>query len=155
MDNKRLLSKEELGKIVKFAITGIINTVVDMGIFGLLRVGVSASLELSQTLGYTAGVVCSYSINRRWTFSTDERFFSKAMIRFLAVSLCCMGLSVVMIRFLAYQGLHDFVSKLATTAVIMGISFLANRLWVFRDNKGENDGEGTDEDNRAEQKSEA
>ena len=123
--------KAELLKFVKFALTGALNTAVDFAVFTLLTL-VNADTLVAQAVGYSAGILNSYAINRRWTFDTDERFFSRQMIKFVAVNLSLMLLSVGIMYILCYNiMLNRYIAKLLCTGVTVVLGFLINRLWVF------------------------
>src|SRR3954470_3643142 len=58
-----------LGRITRFAIVGCANTAVDFSIFfGLISL-VECNAVLANSVSYSLGVVCSYNLNRIWTFS--------------------------------------------------------------------------------------
>ena len=77
---------EELKRIVKFGITGVGNTLVDMAV-GALLLFLGVNVYASKCVGYSAGMLNSYLINRKWTFQTKDRFFSLQMVRFIATNL--------------------------------------------------------------------
>ena len=107
--------REELKRALKFAVTGVGNTVVDFVVFTVLAVWLGANVPFSQFCGYSAGMLNSYLINRSWTFQTKDR------------------LSMVLIQAgIAYLGMSKLVAKLFTTAFTIVVNFLISRLWVFR-----------------------
>lgn len=106
--------REELKRALKFAVTGVGNTVVDFVVFTVLAVWLGAN------------VPC-------WTFQTKDRFFSLQMARFVAANVAVMLLSMVLIQAgIAYLGMSKLVAKLFTTAFTIVVNFLISRLWVFR-----------------------
>ena len=120
-------------RFVRFCITGGLNTAVDFLVFFLLRYLTGIGPYLGQVISYSAGILNSYCINRRWTFETKNRFFSREMVRFLAVNLVVLGVSVASMWLLTGQfGWNTWVAKIATTALTMVLGFVLNRLVVFR-----------------------
>ena len=134
MEQFRSWAKKLLGfRFVRFCVTGGLNTLVDFVVFFLLTSSLNWSVIPSQVLSYSAGILNSYCINRRWTFQTRNRFFSREMILFIGVNLVVLGVSVLSMWALTSRiGLGVLLSKLCTTALTMVLGFILNRLIVFR-----------------------
>ena len=124
--------KEELKKLVKFGLTGVGNTLVDMAVSSLLLLALGANVYLSKAIGYCAGMLNSYLINRSWTFHSAQRFFSGQLLRFVFSNLVTLGLSMLLIGVFARVGLADLFAMLLSTCVTLAVNFLFSRLWVFR-----------------------
>ncbi len=123
-------------RVFKFGLTGLLNTGVDFAVFTLLAQWLSVNIYAAQAVAYAAGTLNSYIINRSWTFRSEERFFSATMLKFLALNLCMLGLSVILLRFFTVSiGLSKFPAKVAATLVTLAISFVVNNFWVFKKNK--------------------
>lgn len=128
MENK----PTELLKAAKFAIVGVANTLIDYGIFALLAQVFSIDVYLAQVISYSCGILNSYIWNRSWTFQSENRFFGPTLVRFLALNLCMLGISTLVLALFLGFGFSKLTAKACTVAVTMVIGFLANRLWVFR-----------------------
>lgn len=134
MEQFRSWAKKLLGfRFVRFCVTGGLNTLVDFVVFFLLTSSLKWPVIPSQVLSYSAGILNSYCINRRWTFQTRNRFFSREMLLFIGVNLAVLGVSVLSVWALTSRiGLGVLLSKLCTTALTMVLGFILNRLVVFR-----------------------
>ena len=134
MEQFRSWAKKLLGfRFVRFCVTGGLNTLVDFVVFFLLTSSLNWPVSPSQVLSYSAGILNSYCINRRWTFQTRNRFFSREMLLFIGVNLAVLGVSVLSVWALTSRiGLGVLLSKLCTTALTMVLGFILNRLVVFR-----------------------
>lgn len=134
MEQFRSWAKKLLGfRFVRFCVTGGLNTLVDFVVFFLLTSSLNWPVIPSQVLSYSAGILNSYCINRRWTFQTRNRFFSREMLLFIGVNLAVLGVSVLSVWALTSRiGLGVLLSKLCTTALTMVLGFILNRLVVFR-----------------------
>jgi putative flippase GtrA len=122
----------ELIKAAKFAVVGIANTLIDYGVFALLAQLLSVNVFLSQVISYSCGILNSYIFNRSWTFQSQSRFFSPALVRFLVLNLCMLALSTGLLALFLQFGLSKLVAKGCTVVVTMAVGFVVNRLWVFR-----------------------
>ena len=134
MEQLRSLIKKLLQfRFVRFCITGGLNTLVDFIVFFLLTGSLNWPVIPSQVISYSAGILNSYCINRRWTFQTRNRFFGREMLWFIGVNLCVLGVSVLSMWVLTTQmGFGTILSKLCITALTMVLGFILNRLLVFR-----------------------
>ena len=134
MEQFRSWAKKLLGfRFVRFCVTGGLNTLVDFVVFFLLTSSLNWPVIPSQVLSYSAGILNSYCINRRWTFQTRNRFFSREMLLFIGVNLAVLGVRVLSVWALTSRiGLGVLLSKLCTTALTMVLGFILNRLVVFR-----------------------
>lgn len=121
----------ELWRFIKFGITGVMNTAVDFFVFTVLS-WVGVGMYLAQVISYSAGMLNSYTINRKWTFQTKGRFISAQMIKFIAANLTLLCVSLVVLKVATGVGLHKLIAKLCATAVTMVLGFIVNRLWVFK-----------------------
>ena len=136
MDIKGLLEDprvKQLVKLVKFGITGVMNTAVDFLVYTLLVSFFSMGLYVSQIISYSCGMLNSYVVNRKWTFSTQNGFFSGELVRFIVLNLSMMllgmGISYVCTQ---KRMLHKLVAKLISTLLVLIINFLISNFWVFR-----------------------
>ena len=69
--------------VVRFAIVGAINTAVDFCLFMVLAAWAGLPVALSNTLSYSAGVACSFALNRTFTFG--DRSPARQALRQLAL----------------------------------------------------------------------
>ena len=136
MDIKGLLEDprvKQLVKLVKFGITGVMNTSVDFLVYTLLVSFFSMGLYVSQIISYSCGMLNSYVVNRKWTFSTQNGFFSGELVRFIVLNLSMMLLGMGIIYVCTQKlMLHKLVAKLISTLLVLIINFLISNFWVFR-----------------------
>ena len=124
--------KEELKKLVKFGLTGVCNTLVDAGVSSLLLVVLGVNVFFSKVLGYGAGILNSYLINRSWTFHSSQCFFSRQLIRFVISNFVTLAVSLLLIAALERWGVAELPAMLLSTCITVPVNFLFSRLWVFR-----------------------
>ncbi|MDO4749223.1 MAG: GtrA family protein [Eubacteriales bacterium] len=119
-------------RVVTFGLVGCINTLVDF----LIATGVHTLLlwspGVSQTVGYCCGIVCSFLLNRKYTFRDGERRLWGQLILFIAVNLFTLGLSVLSIELLTGTGLPWIPSKILVTGLVMVCNYFGYKLIVFR-----------------------
>lgn len=122
----------ELIKAGKFALVGVANTLLDMGVFWLLTVPLLWNPYYAQLCSYSVGMINSYILNRSWTFSSRQRFFSPALLRFLVVNAAMLALSTALLWLLRdWAGLPTMLAKCGSVAVTLVANFVISRFWVF------------------------
>lgn len=126
-------SVQGIRQLVRFNAVGVVNTLIDFGMFYLLT-NLAMPYLYAQTCSYGCGVANSYIMNKYWTFQTAGRNMTE-MVRFIAVNLISLAGSVLFIYLLhALLGLPLMPAKVGATLVIMAAGFLGNKLWVFKAN---------------------
>ena len=143
-------TKKTLRQMAKFAIVGVLNTLVDFAVFQTLNLTLGW-VYAAQVLGYTAGVINSYLWNSNWTFREQRTRSLREMALFLLVNLASLGVSLGMMWLLrevigitnewvalwmpsAIAGFikGDTVCKLIATVFAIAVNYLGNRLFVFK-----------------------
>lgn len=143
-------TKKTIRQMVKFAIVGVLNTLVDFAVFQSLNLTLGW-VYAAQVAGYTFGVINSYLWNSNWTFREHRTRSLREMAMFLLVNLASLGVSLGMIWLLreviglsnewvalwmpkALAGFikGDTVCKLIATVFAIAVNYLGNRLFVFR-----------------------
>jgi putative flippase GtrA len=82
--------------------------------------------------GYVLGGVASYVLNRRHTFGS-ERPHGEAGWRFVLVAAAGFCLTYLSMRILVDGlGAPYFPAQVATTGIVVFLTFAANRAWTFR-----------------------
>ncbi|MBX5449797.1 GtrA family protein [Thermogemmatispora sp.] len=142
-DGKRHQRNWNIGQLLRFAITGGLNTVIDIlvlnALIWLLNVKSTPLLLACNIIAYCAGAVNSFLLNKYWTFDTQEPISGGELWRFALITLSgsLWSSSILWLAGLALQ--HVLVNPAlwanAAKVVAIGgtalISYLGLRLWVF------------------------
>ena len=83
--------------MVRFAVVGVINTTIDIGLFWLLQGPLSVPYLIANGLSYSAGTANSFVLNKAWTFA-DTRRQGQVLLQFpifVAVNVVSLGLSSI------------------------------------------------------------
>lgn len=141
--------KKTFWQLVKFAIVGVLNTLVDFAVFQTLNL-LLGWVYVAQIFGYTCGIVNSYLWNSNWTFREQRTRSLREMMLFLVVNLISLGVSLGVIwlcrevfgvtnewaatwmpDLLSGFVKGDTIAKLIATCVAIVVNFVGNRLFVF------------------------
>lgn len=136
MNLRGLLDGKNRKQFLRFSLIGVLNTAVDYAIFSAVSL-FSQNIYLAQTCGYAAGVFNSYTLNRKWTFDTQKKFFSPELVRFIMVNLISYAASLGALWLLAdVWGLNKYFAKILLVGVTLVINYVLNRIWVFGGGEG-------------------
>ncbi len=136
-------------KFVKFAITGIFNTAVDLATLNLLVALFSAGRNselffLYKTISFTVAVINSYFFNKYWVFRSGRQDVSHEFSLFVSIStvglLCNVSVSSLVFHAVANwygipYALAVNIGALAGTGAVMVWNFNGYRFFVFKDKK--------------------
>lgn len=129
----------------KFALVGVLNTFVDLGILNLfiLLTGISAGTSYSMFKGvsFVVAALNSYVWNKWWTFESKREKMGKEFSQFMIVSVIGfflnVGTATLMVNVIGPQfglapALWANVGALAGTAVVFIWNFVGYKFWVFK-----------------------
>ncbi|MQR86248.1 GtrA family protein [Bacillus megaterium] len=120
---------------IKFALVGVINTLIDFVVYALLTT-IGVNYILAQWISYSAGILNSYVMNRKWTFERKEKSSKREVISFVIVNLITLSLTSFLLTVLYNKwGIPLLISKLLITIASVGINFIGTKLFVFTTKK--------------------
>ena len=137
--SKAGISREEILRLLKFAVIGVSNTLVDYLVFFLLNNILLTGYGVNQAIAYTCGMLNSFVLNRRWTFSDfrRNRKLPEQFLLFMAINGISLAVTVGAMAMLAYTlGMNVYIAKALVILIAQAINFLGYRLWVFRKPSG-------------------
>jgi len=159
---KSAISSSNLKQFSKFIVVGFSNFIVSFVVFYLfynywklsaifysllgqagrnlenivLQAG-AASLDatLANIVGYSAGIINSFTWNKLWTFEAKKKT-AKQFGRFLVLNLFCLLLSsAFLFVFTDYLGWAYLPVWFITMGIITLVNFFISKVWVFVDVK--------------------
>jgi putative flippase GtrA len=118
-------------QFILYAVCGGTGVTVDLACYSAL-VFSGVEYQLANAIGYAAGTVVSFFLNRHFTFKTYDR-----TVRRLALFLATAGIgyaisSAMLWTFVGLLNIHPIPSKLMTLVVVLAVQFLINRAVTFR-----------------------
>lgn len=119
-------------QLTAFAGVGVLAAVAHYGVLiGLVEAGGFAPVPAT-LLGYVAGGLLSYVLNRRLTYASD-RPHAEAGWRFAVVAAVGFVLTGGFMHvFTGCLGAPYIPAQLATTGIVLVWSFIAHKVWTFR-----------------------
>jgi len=133
-----------LFEVIKFGVTGVLNTLVDLGVLNALMylTGITSGLMFSVFKGgsFIIAVVNSYLWNRFWTFKGKDsgtgreaaKFFGVSVIGFLInVSSASLVVNVMPVLFGASPQVWANIGAIVATILSLAWNFVGYKFLVF------------------------
>ena len=120
-------------QFVKFGIVGASGFVVNLILFTILQKITHMPLIVDNSIGFMAGGVSNYYLNRSWTFRSTGHA-AKEGAQFLTVSFIALVVSDVVFYLLQHTALaphHHTIWLIATVSSIF-VNFFLNKYWTFK-----------------------
>jgi len=116
----------EYKRVAKFLTSGVSAALVEYAVF-LLLVGTIAKdqVVVAQTVSFLAGLIVSFSLNRRWVFS-PQRKASRTFVEYFALATINLVITNILLL-----GLHHFLPLAIAKIIIMGCVAFWN-YFIFR-----------------------
>lgn len=119
-------------QFIKFGIVGASGTIVNFVVAHGLEKTTSLSWNADFSIGFMAGGVSNYLLNRVWTFRSQRNPWIEGA-QFLAVSAVALVAGNLVIAAARQTGFHHFTTTwLAATVAGIFINFFLNKYWTFR-----------------------
>ena len=123
-----------LSQILKFTLVGMLNTLIDTGIYFVLTrwFGLGSMLVLAKGISFTIGMINSFIWNRNWTFNSDTIIWRAATL-FTFTQMVALGINAgIMALCLNFLHLSEIVSLGYATVVAFSWNFVITKVIVFR-----------------------
>jgi putative flippase GtrA len=128
----RLPGAHVLVQFVKFGIVGISNTLLTLAVYTLLLKVFGVWYLAASAIGFIAGTINSFLLNRRWTFRGHVGD-ALTPVRWTIVQCAGLGINEGLLYLLVDDARIDkLLAQVAATAVVTVTTFAGNRAWTFR-----------------------
>jgi putative flippase GtrA len=132
---QKYLNKENRTEFIRFALVGVVNTVVDFTVFVVLTKLVGVAYLIGQIVGYSAGVTNSFIMNRKWTFNkgTSKEKMPKEIIQFIVINLLSLGTTLLLMYILVdHYAISTIIAKIIVIIVGQVVNYTGYKFWVFK-----------------------
>lgn len=139
-----MLKKLLDGKLVKFLIVGVINTLIGAAIMFLLYNVANCNYWLSSAANYIVGGIVSFILNKHFTFKNKDSL-KRTAPRFVLNVAVCYGVAYGIAKPLVRHLMGGFPLKAQENAAMLAgmvlytaLNYLGQRFFAFREKKEEN-----------------
>lgn len=120
----------------RFLSVGIANALVGLSVIYLAKWYFRADNFTANAIGYSVGLLVSFTLNSRWTFAyLGPRL--PAMAKFLLVALVAYGMNLLTVMIaIHFMGLNDYLAQALGIPPYTVTSYLASKYLVFNTKPG-------------------
>lgn len=128
-------------QLMKFCLVGITCAFLDWGVYYLIKYifhwDTQNLKQLIKALSFIVSASANFTLNRRWTFRSQEKNITAQAIKFFLVATVGLGLNNLFFFLItAILKWPDLAGLMIATALVLLWNFTANKLWVFRAKTG-------------------
>ena len=121
-----------LVQFIKFGIVGVSNTLLTLVVYTVLLKGFGVWYLAASAIGFIAGAINGFLLNRRWTFR-DHVGDAFTPVRWGIVQTAGLALDELMLYVLVHDAkLDKLLAQVCATALVTVTTFFVNRAWTFR-----------------------
>ena len=119
-------------QLLKFGIVGGSGYLINLGVFAFLSGNLGVYHAVAAVGAFCVAVTSNFLWNRYWTFGPGEGLAHMQAARFLAVSVACLVINLVVLEaIVASSPISELAAQAIAVAVAMPFNFLGNKLWTF------------------------
>jgi putative flippase GtrA len=119
-------------QLLKFGIVGVSNTLIAFAVYTVLLKVFGVWYIAASGIGFAVGAVNGFLLNRRWTFR-EHVGDALTPVRWGIVQSCGLGFNLGLVYLFVHDlGMDKLVGQIPATAIVVLLTFFANRAWTFR-----------------------
>jgi putative flippase GtrA len=131
-----------LPEFLKFAVVGVLGTIVDFGIYSFLTRILGFYFLLATSISVLAAIINNFYLNKYWTFKKGQsgrtrqeyiKFFIVSIINYflnLAITYAVMKYTHAEVIVGPYK---DYFAKAVAIGIVLFSNYFGNKRWTFRD----------------------
>jgi putative flippase GtrA len=117
--------------LVRFAVTGVLNTLVGLGTIFALKWFAGMNDTLANLLGYALGLMVSYLVNSRWTFRYRQSLLLVLPQYLLVLALAYLANLAVVHWCIGRLQINSYLAQACGVIPYAGLSYVLLRCFVF------------------------
>lgn len=126
----------QTSEFVRFLVVGVANSLVGLTAIYLAKWYFRADNFTANAIGYSIGLLVSFTLNSRWTFAYPGPRLP-AIAKFLLVAIVAYGMNLLTVMFaIHYMSLNDYLAQALGIPPYTVTSYLASKYLVFNTKPG-------------------
>jgi putative flippase GtrA len=127
------MDKAFLGKFIRFCIVGFLSFIVDFSLTYICKEKLHWNKYIANTTGFLTSSIVNFVLNRIWAFNSKDEQMTKQAVLFAISTVAGLVLGNGMVYLFAdLLGIHFYIAKLISIAVMMIWNFTFNDLVIFK-----------------------
>lgn len=128
---RRIISHLYQLSVVRFVLTGVLNTLVGLGAIFVLKWWFGLGDTAANLVGYGLGLCVSYLVNSRWTFRYRQSLLA-VLPRYAGTIALAYVANLACVHFCIRQlGMNSYLAQACGVVPYAGLSYILLRVWVF------------------------
>lgn len=129
---RSFLSRLPLRQFARYVAVGGISTLGEWLTFYLFAIRMALHYQLALVLSTVIAIFVHFTLNKFFTFRCDSRRLLRQFALHVSVSMVYLALSMAcMYALVDLGGLHKMASKVATTGIMMSVSYTLHKFITF------------------------
>lgn len=116
---------------LKFLAVGVFNTLLSLLIIFGLKYFNNFNDVTANFVGYIAGLVCSFMLNKKWTFNHAGQL-SLTIFKFVLTFMVAYVVNIMCVLLLIEFGVNTYLSHLLVMPIYTIIFYLGSKFFVFK-----------------------
>lgn len=125
----------------KFSIVGVAGTVVDFGIYSILKNIFGIYYIFATAISVFLAILNNFYLNKYWTFKRGKSGKTKIeYVRFFIVSITNyflnIGITYYIVEFTNFESIfgnfEDYFAKAVAIAIVLFGNYFGNKFWTFK-----------------------
>jgi len=117
-------------QLLRYVITGLVNTGLGLLVILTMHLGFDVNVIASNAVGYGVGLLCSFTLNRSWTFESEKNILG-AGLKYIVLIGIAFSLCLLTLTSLQSAGASYLAAQILGTALYSIIVFLGAKYVVF------------------------
>lgn len=122
------LDKNELHQLIGFVFWGGLNTAVSFAVYCAF-IYFGTHIYIASIFGLIAGIFLGHYLNKNNVFKSKQQ---KTIYKYIALWLCLYLVNITLLTLLIQFGLNKYISGLIAAVLLVPVSFLAQKSFIFR-----------------------
>ena len=132
MPLRRLIDSGAIAEVVRYGLIGVLNTLLTLAIIFAAIYWLDAPALLANAIGYVVGFICSYLLNRLWTFRSQAPM-GRSIGRYVLAALLAYAMNALVIFIgIAWYGASEYLIQPLGAAAYTLTLFVLSKAWVFK-----------------------
>lgn len=119
-------------QFLRFATVGMINTIITISIIFILSNIFNIYYIISNVVGYVAGLINSFIMNKFWTFQSKGNFLKESYWFFVVFLISYILQLMVLYYFHEIVKFNENLSQILSNIFYTLVNFTLNKLLTFR-----------------------
>jgi putative flippase GtrA len=117
--------------LLKFLAVGILNTLLSLCIIFGLKYFYAFSDVSANLIGYIAGLISSFLLNKKWTFNHNGQL-SITVVKFILTFIVAYTINILCVLLMIELGINDYYAHFLAMPIYTIIFYLGSKFFVFK-----------------------